>query len=267
MDDSAVAEASYCFTIETYAGVGSAGYSGDVGPATSAQLYNPWDVLVDSAGALYITDNGNNRVRKVDLSGTIATVAGGGTTGLGDGGPAASAQRSYSIGLAMDSAGNLYIADHYNSRVRKVYVSGTIATFAGSAMFGSLGDGGPATSAQLHWPYGLAFDSDGNLYIGDVENNRIRRVDTSGIITTVAGTGVSGYSGDGGPATLAELYWPSGVAVDHFGNLYIADGGNQRIRKVDASGIITTIAGTGVPGLLPATEDLQQLHSYATRTT
>jgi uncharacterized protein (TIGR03437 family) len=243
--------------IATVAGNGTLGFSGDNGPATSAQLANPWGVAVDSAGNLYIADFGNNRVRKVS-GGVIATVAGNGTLGFsGDNGPATSAQLYAPAGLAVDSLGDLYIADYGNNRIRKV-AGGVITTVAGGGA--SLGDNGPATSAQLNLPYGVAVDSAGSLYIGDWGNNRIRKV-ANGVITTVAGTGTRGFSGDNGPAIGAQLANPEGVAVDSAGDLYIADLGNSSIRKVSA-GIITTVAGNGTSGFSgdggPATS--AQLH-------
>ena len=232
-------------TITTVAGAGSYGFSGDGGPATSAELAQPTGVAVDSSGDLYIADNSNNRVRKVDSSGTITTVVGGGISGLGDGGPATAAQLNQPVGVAVDGSGNLYIADAGNSRVRKVDGSGTITTVAGTGGFGFSGDGGPATAAQLNSPYGVALDGSGNLYIGDTGNQRVRRVNGSGTISTVAGTGTQGFSGDGGPATAAQLRDPVGVALDGSGNLYIADSANSRVRKVDGTGTISTVAGTG----------------------
>ena len=235
--------------ISTVAGTGTAGFGGDGGPATSAQLNIPRAVAVDSSGNLFIADWGNGRIRKVDTSGTISTVAGNGTAGFsGDGGPATSAKLNIPRGVAVDSSGNLFIADWSNGRIRKVDTSGTISTVAGDGTFGFGGDGGPATSAQLSFPTGVAVDSSGNLFIADTANHRIRKVDTSGTISTVAGNGTAGFSGDGGPATSAKLNFPFGVAVDSSGNLFIADHFNHRVRKVDTSGNIDTVAGTGATG-------------------
>jgi hypothetical protein len=235
--------------INTFAGTGTGGFSGDGGPATSAQLQNPGGVAVDASGSLYVADALNHRVRKVDGSGTITTVAGTGIGGFsGDGGQATSAELNYPYGVAIDSDGNLYIGDTYNGRVRKVDGSGTITTVAGTGAFGFSGDGGAATSAELYYPYGVAVDGSGTLYIADSGNSAVRRVDGSGTITTIAGTGTAGFSGDGGQATSAELDGPHGVVPDDSGNLYVADAGNNRVRRVDGSGTITTIAGTGTAG-------------------
>jgi uncharacterized protein (TIGR03437 family) len=228
--------------ITTVAGNGTLGFSGDNGPATNAQLNYPAGVAVDPAGNLYIADLENFRIRKVS-NGVITTVAGNGTGGFsGDNGPAVSARLDFG-GVAVDPAGNVYIADSGTSRIRKVS-NGVIATVAGNGTFGFSGDNGPATSAQLNGPSGVAVDSGGNLYIADVGNSRIRKV-SNGVITTVAGGGMQ--SGDSGPATSAEMSGPAGVAVDSAGNLYIADTLDNRIRKV-SNGVISTVAGNGTPG-------------------
>ena len=237
-------------TITTVAGNGTSGFVGDGATAISAQLSYPRGVALDSAGNLYIADTSNHRIRKVDASGTITTVAGNGTPGFsGDGATAISAQLSYPLGVALDSLGHLYIADTSNHRIRKVDASGTITTVAGNGTPGFAGDGATATNAQLRTPTGVALDSAGNLYIADSNNHRIRKVNASGTITTVAGNGTPGFGGDGATATSARLSSPVGVALDSAGHLYIADYNNHRIRKVDAtSGTITTVAGNGTSG-------------------
>ena len=246
-------------TITTIAGTGELGFGGDGGPATEAQLTRPFGVAVDATGNLYIADRSNNRIRKVDPTGTITTIAGTGERGFGgDGGPATEAQINGPSDVAVDGTGNLYIVDGNNHRIRKVDATGTITTVAGTGERGFGGDGGPATEAQLRSPTGIAMDGAGNLYIADRINYRIRKVDLTGTISTIAGTGELGFGGDGGPATEAQLDFPTGVAVDGAGNLYIADNFNNRIRKVDATGTISTIAGTGERGFGgdggPATE-------------
>ncbi len=246
--------------ITTIVGNGTSGYSGDNGPATSAQLNYPTGFALDGQGNLYIADSNNNVVRKVAAaSGVITTVAGNGTAGFsGDGGPATSAALYYPSDVALDSAGNLYIADTYNEVIRKVTVgSGAIETVAGSqgGFGGGDGDGGPATSAVLRNPRGVVLDAAGDLYIADSGNQVIREVNAAtGTISTVAGSGYGagefygGYSGDGGPATSAELNIPEGVALDSSGNLYIADTYNQVIREVAATtGMISTVAGGAPP--------------------
>jgi sugar lactone lactonase YvrE len=231
--------------ITTVAGNGTYGFSGDNGPATSAQLFNPQGVAVDAAGNLYIADTYNNRIRKVS-GGVITTVAGNGTSGSRDDNiPATSAQLNWPYGVAVDAAGNLYIANTYNNRVCKVS-GGMISTVAGNGMHGAGGDNGPATSAQLSWPDGIAVDAAGNLYIADTDNGRVRKV-SGGVITTVAGNGAEGFSGDKGPATSAQLGWPYSVAVDTAGNLYIADTYNNHVRKV-SNGVITNVGGDGTFG-------------------
>jgi pimeloyl-ACP methyl ester carboxylesterase len=234
-------------TITTVAGNGAQGYSGDNAAATSAALNGPRGVAVDGFGNIYIA--GGSRIRMVSPSGIITTVAGSGTLGYsGDGAAATSAELNYPGGVAVDAQGNIYIADTDNSRVRMVSPNGIITTVAGNGTPGYSGDNGIATSAELNWPYGVAVDASGNIYIADDQNHLIRKVSPGGIITTVAGDGTRGYSGDNGPAISAELNWPSGVAVDVFGNLYIADTGNSRIREV----ILSSPPAPTISGLLPS---------------
>jgi trimeric autotransporter adhesin len=250
-----VSFATYSQIINTVAGNGGGGYSGDGGQATSAELYTPTASAIDNSGNIYIADESNNRVRKVNTSGIISTVAGRTASGYsGDGAAATAAQLNAPIGVAVDTLGNIYIADELNDRIRIVSTSGIINTFAGngynsgSGGGGYSGDGGPATVAELHTPTSVTLDNSGNVYIADLANQRIRIVNTSGIITTVAGNGSIGYSGDGGLATDAELQYPYGVATDATGNLYIADEDNNCIRMVNTSGDISTIAGNTSSG-------------------
>jgi trimeric autotransporter adhesin len=275
--------------ITTVAGNGHPGYNGDNIPATSATLLLPNGVAVDSQGNVYISDSKNQRVRQVS-NGTITTVVGNGTAGYnGDSVSATSAQLDRPNGVAVDSQGNIYVADLRNGRVREIsngmittlagempmnnqlssptgvaidsqsnlYVSdsggyifeisnGVVTNIAGNGAFGYSGDNGPATSASFALPNGVAVDSQGNIYIADTYNNRIRKI-SNGIITTIAGNDSGTYNGDNIPATSATLYSPNGVAVDSQGNVYIADTLNYRIREI-SNGVITTIAGTGVFG-------------------
>lgn len=277
------------YVISTIAGNGASGYSGDSGPAAAAQLSFPGGIAVDSSGNLYIADGGNNRVRKIS-GGTITTVAGNGTLGYtGDKGPATSAELDDPVDVALDSAGNLYIADAGNNVIRQVTSGGTITTFAGNNALGAgySGDGAAASAAQLNDPVGVAVDAAGNVYIADAGNNAIREVSggnistiTGGILThpdgvasdpsgnlyvadtggrrivylsggnatVFVGNGNIGFSGDGSLALSAALNDPVAVARDTAGYIYIADTFNNRVRKVSLDGYITTIAGQGTPG-------------------
>ena len=226
--------------ITTVAGNGSATFTGDGGKATSASLDYPTSVAFDAFGNLFIADQNNNRIRKVDIYGIISTVAGNGNSGYaGDGGEATRAEIWHPNGVAFDAADNLYIADQYNNRIRKVNGDDIITTVAGNGSATYAGDGGKATSASLYYPTSVAFDALGNLYIADQYNNRIRMVATNGIITTVAGNGSATYAGDGGKATSASLHYPTSVVFDASGNLYISDQYNNRIREVASNPTLT----------------------------
>lgn len=254
--------------ITTVVGLGRGAFAGDGGPATAAELRGPAAVAIGRDGTLYIADYGNSRVRRVRPDGVISTVAGDGQIGSsgdggpatavagqdysgfsGDGGPATVAQLSGPSGVAVANDGSLYIADCPNERVRHVSKDGAITTVAGVGESDFRGDDGPATAAALHDPDSVAVAADGSLYIVDTGNNRVRQVGNGGVITTVAGDGQSGFSGDNGPSAAAELSDPTDVAIASDGTLYIADAGNNRVRRVSPAGIITTVAGNGEVGV------------------
>ncbi len=237
--------------ITTFAGTGAAGFGGDTGQATQATLSGPTGVCVGPAGDVFVNDLTNHRVRKIAAgSGIITTVAGSGSAlSFGDGGAATSAGMFLPIRCAVDSGGNLYIVDQGAHVIRKVTPAGIISTFAGiNNAAGFSGDNGPAAAAQMNNPTAASFDAAGNMYVSDQFNHRVRKIDTNGMITTVAGNGTATFGGDNGPATSASLNFPGETAMDSAGNLFIADPGNQVIRKVTAAGIISTVAG--VPGII-----------------
>ncbi len=222
-------------------------FSGDNSPATFATLNAPISVAVDNSGNLFIADSINARIRKVAADGTISTIAGTGSlSSTGDNGPAVSAAIAQPSDVTVDGNGNVYFATS-GSRVRKISTNGTISTVAGNGTFGYSGNGGPATSAELDLPQGIAVDVNGDLYIADSSNNVIRKVTPDGLIATIAGTGTPGFSGDGGPATAAQLQYPRKLALDAVGNLYIADYSNSRIRKVGLDGTISTFSTLSGP--------------------
>ena len=241
--------------ISTIAGSDSVGYSGDGGPATAARLRYSCDVAVDRYNNIYIADGSNNRIRKVDTNGIITTVAGNGIYAsadsgayTGDGGPATAAALYHPQSLTLDTNGNIFIADMMNNCVRRVAANGIITTYAGNGYLGYGSDRIPATNSMMINPSGVAFDKQGNLYIADGGTNRIRKVSPAGIITTAAGTGRGGYSGDGGHDTSAQLFSPSSVTLDKVGNIYIADAANYRVRMISAapSGISTRNIPSGI---------------------
>ena len=238
-------------TITTVAGTGVAGSAGDGGAATAAQLNAPSAIAVRPDGSYLIADEGNRLIRLVSATGVMLTVAGGGTppgTGNGDGALATNARLSSPADVAVTPDGGYLIADTTSARIRKVSPAGIISTIAGSGISGSSGDGGLATNALMLAPTAVATTPDGGFLIADRDIDRVRKVDANGIITTVAGTGVRGFSGDGGPATSAELGEPSGIAVQSDGGFYIADAFNGRVRFVSPTGTITTVGGGRAAG-------------------
>ena len=235
--------------VTTVAGNGTAGATGDGGQATAATLNNPMGVTVDAAGNVYIADYNNARIRKVNTSGIMSTLAGTGTPGYSaDGTAATGATIAMPTGVAADASGNVYFAEQNNHIIRKISATGTLSTIAGDRSPSFSGDGGAATAAAIAYPSAIFFDGSGNLIISDNGNGRIRKVSTTGIISTLAGNGGAGFSGDGGAATAASFNNIAGAAYDGVGNLLIADQNNFRIRMVTASGIVSTIAGTGTAG-------------------
>ena len=246
---SASAGVSPSNIITAFAGNQTAGYTGDGGQATSAEINNPFGVAFDASGNMYIADAGNNVIRKVTPGGVISTFAGTGTLGYtGDGGPATSAHLNDPVGIALNDAGDLFFADKGNNVIREVNTSGVISTVVGNGTAGYTGDGGQATAAELDEPQGVLCNPGGVLIFADTDNSVIREVTPSGVISTIVGDGTSGYTGDGGQATAAELNHPIDVAYDTTGDLFLSDTNNNVIRKVTPAGIITTIAGNGTSG-------------------
>ena len=248
MGNARVREIATTGVINTIAGTGAIGYSGDAALATAANLLAPVSVAVDSGGNVYIVESGDARIRKIDSTLNINTVAGIGTLGFsGDGAQAVNSQMNNPTGIAVDSSGNMYIADSANLRIRKVS-SGNMSTVAGNGLSSFSGDNGPGIGAQMDSPQGVAADAAGNIYISDTNNNEVRRLGKDGTIARYAGNGSAGFGGDNGAAASAQLNGPQGLAVDAAGNLYIADTGNARVRRVSAGGSIATVAGSGTPG-------------------
>ena len=292
--DNRVRKIDLSGTITTVAGTGGPGNTGDGGPASQARFRRPEGVAVDSSGAVYVADRDNNRIRKIDASGTITAFAGTGDRGNnGDGGPASQAQFRSPEGVALDSHGNVYVADKGNRVVRKIDPSGVISTIAGTGEWGYYGASRLVSEAQFQFPAGAALDPSGNLLFGDSDRawkldptgtitplgeaadglgqwfagpggvavdlagrtyvteqwaGRVSRIDAGGAVTTIAGTGERGYAGDGGPAVEAQLRRPEGIAVDTAGNVYVGDHPDHRVRRIDTTGMISTIAGTGERG-------------------
>jgi trimeric autotransporter adhesin len=248
-DNHTVRKVSSAGVITRVAGTGSAGNSGDDGPATDAQLNHPAGVAVTPDDGFLIADYDNHTVRKVSSAGVITRVAGTGSAGnSGDDGPATDAQLNHPAGVAVTPDDGFLIADYDNHTVRKVSSAGVISRVAGTGSAGNSGDDGPATDAQLNHPAGVAVTPDGGFLIADEVNNAVRKVSSAGVITRVAGTGSAGNSGDDGQAADARLRAPAGVTVTHDGGFLIADTNNNEVRKVSSAGVITRVAGTGSAG-------------------
>lgn len=237
-----------------YAGTGVPGYSGDGGPATSAQFFCPRGMAFGPDGAMYVGDHVNNRIRRIDAAGITTTVAGSGPAGLdlgsfsGDGGPATAATLQEPEFVAFDHAGNLYIGDRDNNRIRRVDSKGVITTIAGNGQPGYSGDGAPGSRASIDTPYAIVVDAMGDVIFSDGANMRVRMIDRKGTITTIAGTGVDASTGDGGLATKAEIE-PGDLGIDAAGNIYVTDDFSHRLRRIDTKGIITTVVGNGKTGV------------------
>jgi len=248
-DDNRIRKIDTHGIITTVAGNGDPAFSGDGGPATNASINHPIGITFDEVGNLYFSDRYNNRIRKINAAGIITTFAGNGMVGdTGNGGIATAAEFNGPGSLKFDRFGNLYVSDIFNNCIRMISTAGIINTIAGNGIAANSGDGGPATAAGINNPYGICFDKDGNIYIAEFNGNKIRKINTSGIITTIAGNDTAGYRGDGGPAIDAEFYYPSDIAIDPSGNLDITDAHNSRLRQISTDGKINTIAGTGING-------------------
>lgn len=241
-------------TIYTIAGTASGSYSGDGWPAYLAELYHPYGIAVAPSGNIYFSDQGNNRIRKIDAGGYMSTIAGTGYGGYNsDNIPATAAMLNAPAGIALDKYENVYVADYSNKRIRKIDGAGMITTVAGNGNAIYSGDGGPAIAASLGWPQGVAVDTLGNIFIADTWNNHIRKVNVFGFISNIGGKDSSGHSGDGGPATNAKMWHPAGIAVDAAGNVLFTDMNNSVVRMITPNGTIQHV--TGSPFLGPGYQD------------
>ncbi len=241
-------------TVTTLAGSGVVG-SAD-GPATTAQFYFPLSLAVDNIGNVYVADTSNNRIRKINSLGVVTTIGGGATAGFADG-PAATSLFNAPRGVAVDATGNVYVGDTFNDRVRKITPGGTVSTIAGVATPGFLD--GPVATARFNLPSGVAVDADGNVYVGDSANNRIRKITPAGNVSTLAGGAAAAFAD--GPGATARFNNPTGLAIDDFGNIYVADTTNRRIRKVTPAGVVSTLAGNGATALVDAVGAIAQINN------
>ncbi len=241
-------------TMTAFAGTGVPGFSGDGGPATSAQFYCPRGMAFGPDGAMYVGDHVNNRVRRIDKAGIITTVAGSGPAGLnlgsfsGDGGPATAATLQEPEFVAFDRAGNLYVGDRDNNRIRKIDQQGTITTIAGNGTAAYSGDGVVGFQTGIDTPYGITVDAKGDVIFSDGANMRVRMIDGGGRISTIAGTGIDASNGDRGAATKAAIE-PGDIGVDAAGNVYVTDDFSHCLRRIDSKGVITTVVGNGETGV------------------
>lgn len=248
--DSSAGDFIYIPIVSTLAGDGKIGFKD--GADSTAEFSNNIGIAVDASGNLYVGDFGNQRVRKITPEGIVGTLAGDGSPGFVNA-AGASSEFNGPAGVAADAAGNVYVADYSNNRIRKITAGGAVSTLAGNGTSGFSGDGGPATAAAFHSPVGVAADASGNIYVADINNLRIRKITSAGIVSTLAGNGNPGFSGDGGPGTAAEFKYPYGIAADAAGNLYVGDEENNRIRKITPAGVVSTFAGDGNAGYINAT--------------
>jgi streptogramin lyase len=223
--------------ISNFAGSTQTGYLDGTG--TSASFFGPRGVVLDSSGSMYVADSGNHKIRKITSAGVVTTIAGTGTQGSTDG-TGTAASFNFPAGVAVDSSGNVYVADVYNHKIRKITSAGVVTTLAGAGTQGSAD--GTGAAASFAYPHGVAVDSSGNVYVTDIGNHKIRKITSAGEVTTLAGSGEENGSADG-TGTAASFYGPSGVAVDSSGSVYVADSNNHKIRKITSTGVVTTLAG------------------------